>query len=196
MARRRSFARRRGTGNLVKKRWAWSSAVFGSAIDFSGTPADLTEFIILDALNDLQPGTDYNRKYSVRRVILKGNFLITPLTSAAANSPVQMVSALYVDDREDTDNTLVTTDIGDMLEGGADRVLHTNMDAFLVNEVPSAVISQQLLTGPRIDIDWRGNCKVGLDQLILFGCQVGIDATGAVGNLSAQFICRVLLEAL
>jgi len=196
MGRRRSFARRRGTGNLVKKRWAWSSAVFGSAIDFSGTPADLTEFILLDPLNDLQPGTDYNRKYNVRRIIVRGNYLITPLTSAAANSPVQMVQAVYVDDREDTDASIVTTDIGDMLEGGADRVLYTNMDAFLVNEVPSAVVSQQLVMGPRIDVDWRGNCKVGLDQLILMGVQVGIDATGAVGNLSAQFIVRVLLEAL
>jgi len=147
-------------------------------------------------LNDLQPGTDYNRKYNVRRIIVRGNYLITPLTTAAANSALQMVQAVYVDDREDTDASIVTTDIGDMLEGGADRVLYTNMDAFLVNEVPSAVISQQLVMGPRIDVDWRGNAKVGLDQLILMGVQVGIDATSAVGNLSAQFIVRVLLEAL
>lgn len=196
MARRRFRRRRGGTGNLVKKRWAWSSAVFGSNIDVTGTPADLTEFILLDPLNDLQPGTDYNRKYSVRRIIVNGNFLVTPLVTAAAATPIQMVSAVYVDDREDTDASLVTTDIGDMLEGGADRVLYTNMDAFLVNEVPSAVISQQLVMGPRIAIDWRGNCKVGLDQLILMGCQVGIDASATVNALSAQFVVRVLLEVL
>jgi len=196
MARRRGIGSRRGRGNFAKKRFAWTSAVFGVGMDIAGTPPDLMENIVVDPMNDFQPGTDYNRKYNVRRILVHGAMQLVPNTTAAQVQGWTYIEALYVIDREDQDASLVTTDIGDILEGGADRVLYTNVHSGCTIEGTTAQVSSNLIPGERIDIDWKGNVKVGLDQLIVYAAQFTSDVSGAMSSATIQVITRALFEAV
>lgn len=194
-------SRRRGrwhTKPNAKKRLAWTRGVFGNTVDQTGTPPDLTESVLFDPALDAvggSAGADFNRKWNVRRAIVRGGLLPLPLTTAFQFAGYVMIQALYVIDREDADNTLLTTNIGDILEGGVERLLYTNVLTFCVNEsTGTAVNPVALWNPPRIDIDWKGNVKMGMDELLVYGSQVTVDVSGALSTLTEQFVTSVLFE--
>lgn len=195
MARRR-LRGRRSAANFAKKRFAWSRALFDENIDMTGSPGDLLELVLLDPATDIVPtaNADYNRKWNVRRIIVRGQYTCTPLSSAAA-PPSQAVirEALYIIDREDADGTLNDTALGSIYEGGVERCLYTNLTAFGVWEI--VIPSTNLLILPRCDCDWRGNAKVGLDDMVSFGVQSSIDTSATIQAVAIHLITSVLFEA-
>ena len=197
MARRRRFTGRRiARGNFAKKRFAWTRAIFEFSIDVTGTPPDPSGAVVFDALTDIiGTGTDYNRKWNVRRIICRSQLVWVPVVSTVAAQVVNLNAALFVQDREDADISLVTTAEGDILEGGADRVLWTDCVAQRIVALPSAQISEQQAQGPRFDFDWRGNAKCGLDQLVTIGFQLDADYSGVLSDARMGMLTSVLFEA-
>jgi len=196
---RRGFRGRRRAGNLAKKRFAWTRAIFETGLDITdvGDQPDANGLVLFDALTDVVGGsTDYNRKYNVRRVIVKGQYILTPSLSAFATVSVKCVESLFVIDNDDTDASLVTTAQGDILEGGADRVLYTNAWGCQAYEqsVVDGQVNSELVFGPRIDVDWRGNAKCGLEQLVTFGMQFMNDLTGVLSGVQLVVVSSVLFE--
>lgn len=195
MARRfqRGFNRSR-RAQFAKKRLAWTRALFGTDIDI-GSSAALGEHILFDALTDIQPDTsDYHRKYTVKRIIVKGGHEFRPLATTFEQAFVRLNTCLYVIDREDTDASIVSTTPGEILEGGADRVLFTDVQTGMVSEVTTANRAESFVVGPRIEIDWRGNAKCGIDQLVVLGFQLALNISGAVSNWTPVFVSSVLFE--
>jgi len=193
MARRR-FRGRRSVGNLAKKRFAWTRAIFEDSIDVTGTPPSPVGLVVFDALTDILPTTaDYNRKYNVRRIVARMQITPVPVTGTVSGQLVNLFAAMFVIDREDTDIDLVTTAQGDILEGGADRVLWTDLAAWRGLQIPAAQ-ETGFQYGPRFDIDWRGNAKVGLDQLVTIGFQFDAEY-GVMSDCRIAAITSVLFEA-
>jgi len=181
---------------FAKKRLAWTRAIFDAAVDIDGTPPDPNGLVVFDALTDIiGTGTDYQRKYNVRRCIIRLQYEIAMLSSAIGTQPLTIYSSLFVQDREDTDVTLLTTAQGDIFEGGASRILHTDVHSAQLYEIPTAVLSNTIVYGPRVEIDWKGNAKLGLDDLLTYGFQLVSAVNGVVSSMTVHAITSVLFEA-
>lgn len=197
MARRRFRGTRGAASKFARKRLAWSTGLFGVALDFDATPSDILELALFEPATDVLPATaDFNRKWRVKRIIAKGNVVPIPQVATATIATLTVNTALYVIDRDDTDATIVGTATGEILEGGADRLLYVDCQSKAFIEGPTGDIGPGFVEGPRIDIDWSGTIVMGTDQIILLSFQVPtLSAVNVFSSMTVQCITRVLFEA-
>lgn len=194
MRARRRFRRRFGSKPLQRQRTAWSTAFFETSLDIT-SPFGLDELVLLDPLADLMPTTvDYTREWRVKRIIFNAVHQIQFLATASQFGAISILQALYVIDREDTDSDLAaSTGLGTILEGGATRVLWTDVRAALTQEMVAPagggtdghVVHEDFW---RTQVDLKFPVKLqGSDQILVYGSQL-LPSSGASNTLSALTI--------
>lgn len=175
--RRRRFFRfpRRGGGQpLQRQQPLWTTALFNeSAIDVTGG-APATELNIFDVqtLAEGNTATGPSERFKVKRIICKGDVAFVSQQAVATFDIVHLLGAIYVIDRDDSDNVINATAQGNILEGGADRLLWTNSWSWTAAEVPTAQYGEAYWPAPaRIDVDLKVNVRIGYDQVLVLGLQ-------------------------
>lgn len=189
--RRRRFTRGRRAPGALANQPKWITSNFSAPIFDTGPPAT-DAFILVD------PSTLYgaedeevNRILSIKRTL--GTMSIVPtfesvaLTSAVAH----WLWAIYVIDIDDPDSLTLATGGGTIWN--TQRVVQSGSIARLLQEIPAAQTSEQLVNS--IDIHWdiRTNISLRTEEVLLF--EIGLQATIApvTSNLFAAGISRTLI---
>lgn len=199
--RRRFFGRKRFGRPVARQRTFWHTALFAETLNVDATP---TEFVVWDpSLVVSEASMDYNRNWRVQRVIINGAYGIVP-TSPGGNARefFSLYQALFVADREDTDVNISTSSIGDVLEGGVDRVLFSDVHCGVFQglnlatpqEVSDAIVNADLW---RTQIDVKRVTTRGHDGLIVFSQQMSDVLVADVSTaIVASFVTRVLVNVV
>lgn len=189
-ARRRFF--RKGQPPVKRQKRVWFSNLFSE--DALGTSSTLIEEVIFDSeVSHVPAGFAYSVQAEIRRLVVDGVITWVPQITATAFEMASLVWAVYVIDREDTDNTLISTTRGAILEGGARRVLRTGVIGFTAVELPVAQIGTSFIPAIPMQIDLKVSMKVATDELIVLGMQWTSDVSSAINQAAFTGITRTLL---
>lgn len=193
MAMRRARFRRRGAPFKRQTR-NWLTTNFLTTV----VPIDATllQMVCFDPLSSqvLTSPFQYMKHYEVRRWVFNGVLGITP-QNASASGFARFVWAAFVIDREDSDATLLSTGAGDIMEGGAGRVLQTGVLG--ANVMASATNTPYVVPTMELKFDVKVGMKLKPDQQLAVGIQAAtslvtfVEDTGAVPIICA--VSRVLL---
>lgn len=173
---------------VMRERPTWLTSVFSSsAVLRTG---------VINRFNVCDPsvfGIAAAGRVHIRRLLLRGGVGVIPEFTTFANGTVNMHAALYVINREDTDATLLTTSPGDILEGGVERLLWTDVQICTIREQPSASgIESYIPAIFRVDIDLKTRVNLGYDDVVELAFQFGSDVTGVVSDARYSGIHRAL----
>jgi len=193
MAFRRGFKRpfrRFGGKPVMRERPVWTTNNFNeTAMTRDGV---INEFAILDVSVETPTlAAGPTEVHGLRRVIIHGGLATQVAITTAASDIIALFGALYVIDREETEASIVTTDRGTILEGGAGRVLWTNCWTWASTE-HTTVATEAIQEPRRIDIDLKVRLNLRFDQQLILGLQFGSDVTETLVSAAFSAITRTL----
>lgn len=179
----------------MREKLVWSTSNFNeAAITRTGATTFNNFFVpvnIYDVVDNLEGPSD---KFSVRRVLVNGGIAVTAESTTFAQDICCMFAALMVLDNNDSSSSLVLTNRGELLEGGAERVLWTGCYTWNNIEIPAATLG-----GPRVEpapvvfnIDWKGRCNMRLDETMTLAVAFGSDVTSTITGAAFSAITRTL----
>lgn len=190
MARR--FQRRGFRKPLQVKRWAWVTTVHNET---AVTRDGVGNLNILFTADDWQGNTANLTKVAViRRIIVSGVVTAVPEVTAVSTENVNLFSALFVQDVEDTDTTIIDPAAGTILQ--AHRVLHTQCDGLAAMEIPTAQMGTNFIPAiATFRIDMKVNLKLHADQELIHAVQFGSAVTSVLNDARYSCYGRVLMES-
>lgn len=197
MAMRRRFGggrrfRRIGGRPFQRERPTWQTTNFNeSPVTRDGI---INEYAIIDPelFGSAAIATASTRVISTRRIIVRGGIAYSMESTTFAQDVVSVFCAIYVIDREDTDQDLVLTSVGSgILEGGAGRVLWTDCITHGSQELATNGIGWRP-PEPRFDVDLKVRVNLRNDQLLVFGIEFGSDVTSTIATAGFSAVTRTL----
>lgn len=192
--RRTGFRRRRFGKPFVREQLVWSSNNF----EETATTVDgiINNFVLFDP-QQLQGGSGITGapavRYQVRRIIVNGGLGWTPQDTALANDIGALRWAIFVQNREDTDASLITTAQGDILEGGVERVLKTGCEACSLTELSGPASMNWRPPLVRFNEDLKVRVNLGFDDIIVLGVSVPLSSVVSLASMCLSTRCLVRL---
>lgn len=191
---RRRFMGRRFGKPFQREKPIWTSNVFNeTGVNTDGT---IQEFTVLDALQ-LQGGSVVTDApaitYDVRRIIIRGGWANAMANTSLSQEMIGWGAALYVIDRDDTDNTLATTVQGNILEGGVRRLLWTDFGCSTWVENGTTINDSVLPPMIRVEIDIKPRFTLQFDEVLVLGLQPLSSIQSVVIAASVTMITRCLV---
>lgn len=186
------MARRRFTRRLPRsaRRLAWVTNVFNEvSVDRA---AAINFFVAVEAADWQGDTQSLTKRAHVRRTIVNGVVTATPTSTALELDSVILFYALLVCDAEETDNNIVSSAAGSLLQ--AHRVLHVGCKGYAGIEIPSAQMGTNWIPGVDIDIDIRSNVVLEPDEQLRLAIQYGGGVTGVLADSRFSGYCRTLIE--
>lgn len=184
--------RRRPQGRFPRRRQpvSWARSVFTeSAIDLTGV---LTEFVLFDRTDVSATAETLSTTYHVLRVICNGFIGWTPLTTTQGFDIGGFAWAIYTSDNEDSDNSLLTTATGSIMQSL--RIIDAGFVGGNFMETPAAQIGEVFIPGLRIDVDRKLRVNVRQDELLLLGIQANSPLNTNVSVASLNMFGSVLIK--
>lgn len=185
MARRRMG---RFGGRRARKPTSWVTAIAnGVAQDVGGTLFE----------NNLLDGSDWGTQLGVSKqghlIRTIGRFGVTWLSDATAGAGerVALFWALYIIDAEDSDSSIVSSTNGIM---DTCRVLACGCETAVFNEVATADVGTEQRPGLRIEWDARLRARLGPDDVLALGTQLGATIQGTSNSITLSGYSRCLIK--
>jgi len=185
----KAFNRRRGRMRRRQK-VGWITDYFDFGLDVASAPPKVMTQASICEYDDLRPNTTLVAPPTiVKRVVVSGHFALQ-LTVTGVATVYQSPSfgwALFVLDVDDTtDADFTDPSFGTLLH--AQRILQVGTVGFTFPMMSAFTgTSPTMMVAPRLDIDWRGICKLRPDQQLWVGAQM----LAPSGDLSDALIVRV-----
>lgn len=195
MRRFRSFRRRRFGRPVQRQQLAWDDGRFVTAIPTTGVPPLASFQGLFDpALQNPNEAVSANRNMvtHVKRIIVKGNVVGTPVQGTVLSGTNYLGICLFVGDREDADVDIVNGSASTSVMN-SNRVLWFDAIGFNDNRIPGAIMSTTMNAAhvARLDIDLKLNVKLKQDEVIQLGYQF-FAATVGISLVVSEAMSRVL----